>query len=191
MNVGVHLAPEYLHTEPKTEHLLPALVWGVVLLGVSRLKRHSTASTGSRTLQLLWWLADTLHNLLDNLQLILGFLHSSTVGWLQTLVLFLHELPQEIAEWSVFHTTGLTMRQVVVYNLIGLAASLGMTAVFWASPGWIQLFTPYLLPIILVNFSLVFYRLLVKALISPLNHLTLQGMLIGALTSGLVLYITH
>jgi zinc transporter ZupT len=191
INVGVHLAPEYLYTDPQAEHLLPALAWGGILLGTSQLKSNRSTTAGSRALRIIWWLADTLHTLLDNLQLVLGFLHSPTTGWSQTLVLFLHELPQEMAEWSVFRSTGLSLEKVVLYNLLGLVVSLGLTAIFWTNTSWIQPFTPYLLPVILVNFSLVFYRLIAHVLVNQLNYRAIQGLLLGGLTSGLVLYFTH
>ena len=67
---------------------------------------------------------DTLHNLLDGAAIAVAFLVDPAVGVATTLAVFLHEIPQEVADFSVLLSSGMSPRRAIGWNALSAAASL-------------------------------------------------------------------
>lgn len=69
-------------------------------------------------------LGDTLHNFLDGVAIAASFLVSVPVGMATTLAVFIHEIPQEVADFSVLLGSGMKPRRALGFNILSSLASL-------------------------------------------------------------------
>ncbi|MFA5853561.1 MAG: ZIP family metal transporter [Patescibacteria group bacterium] len=70
-------------------------------------------------------IGDTLHNFLDGVAIAVAFLVSPAVGVATTIAVFLHEIPQEVADFSVLLSSGMAPRRAIIFNIFSALASLG------------------------------------------------------------------
>ncbi|HLL60136.1 MAG TPA: ZIP family metal transporter [Candidatus Nitrosocosmicus sp.] len=81
-------------------------------------------------------LGDTVHNFIDGIVIAASFLVSIPLGILTSLAVAAHEIPQEIADFSIMKSKGLKNSQAIKFNVFSaLAALLGavLTYLFAAS----------------------------------------------------------
>src|SRR3989338_6633386 len=64
------------------------------------------------------WLGDTLHNAIDGLVITAGFFVSVPVGITTALAVGAHELPQEIADFSLYLAKGVGKAKTLVLNVL-------------------------------------------------------------------------
>lgn len=90
-------------------------------------------------------LGDTLHNFLDGVAIAASFLVSVPVGLATTLAVLIHEIPQEVADFSVLLGSGMRPRRALGFNILSSLASLfgAIAAYAWVSA------VEWLLPILL------------------------------------------
>ena len=73
---------------------------------------------GTHPMAYLNLLADGVHNFTDGIALSSAFLSGGhTAGWRRTLIVLVHELPQEIGDFGVLVSSCLTPRQALGWNL--------------------------------------------------------------------------
>jgi zinc and cadmium transporter len=72
-------------------------------------------------------IGDGLHNFIDGVVIAASFAVSPEVGFLTTLAVAIHEIPQELADFTILVAGGFTLRQALVLNFAS-----GITAVFGA-----------------------------------------------------------
>lgn len=67
---------------------------------------------------------DTLHNFLDGIAIAVSFLVSPVVGIATTVAVFLHEIPQEVADFSVLLASGMKPMRAIAFNIFSALASI-------------------------------------------------------------------
>lgn len=76
-------------------------------------------------------IADGVHNMVDGALIAASFLISPLVGITTTIAVFLHEIPQEIADYALLIHSGLSRTKALVFNFLSaLTAFLGAIIVF-------------------------------------------------------------
>lgn len=87
--------------------------------------------TDQRAIQPLIIFGDALHNLLDGGVIAVAFLVDFRLGMITALAVLFHELPQEIGDFAILLHTGMSRRNVLLWNIIGaIAAPIGVLAGF-------------------------------------------------------------
>ncbi|MFX1258717.1 MAG: ZIP family metal transporter [Promethearchaeota archaeon] len=87
---------------------------------------ESIEKTGNiKNFALLNLLGDGLHNFLDGVVIMVGFLSGITTGIIITLAVLFHELPQEIGDFGILLYGGFTKKKALIYNFMS-----GMVAIF-------------------------------------------------------------
>ena len=138
----LHLIPEAFESGVDLHALSWALLIGLIaffLLEKLEILRHShhhegdghghhhghdreEAGPGGR----LILIGDSIHNFADGVLIAAAFMVDPALGWLTTLAIAAHEIPQEIGDFIVLLNAGYTRTRALVYNaLSGLAAVLG------------------------------------------------------------------
>ena len=86
---------------------------------------------GTHPMAYLNLLADGVHNFTDGIALSSAFLSGGHMaGWRRTVIILMHELPQEIGDFGVLVSSGLTPRQALGWNLVSAGtAVVGAAAV--------------------------------------------------------------
>ncbi len=69
-------------------------------------------------------LGDAIHNMVDGIIIITAFSVSTEVGIAATIGIFLHELPQEIAEYFILINAGYTKFKAIFYNALSASTIL-------------------------------------------------------------------
>lgn len=96
--------------------------------------------------------ADALHNFLDGVIITIGFLVSPALGIASSFAVILHEIPQEISDFSILLSKGLTSKKALYYNfLVSLTTIFGALMAF-AFSNFLQQILPYALGIVAGNF---------------------------------------
>lgn len=72
-------------------------------------------------------IGDGLHNLVDGMVIAASFAVDTSVGWMATLAIALHEIPQEIGDYSLLLHSGFSKAKALTWNFIS-----GLIAVFGA-----------------------------------------------------------
>ena len=89
---------------------------------------------------------DAVHNFIDGLVIAATFLTDIKLGIATSLVVFLHEIPQEIGDFGVLLYSGFGRKKAIISNfLVALTAVLGGLIGYFLSFS-IDRFTTYLLP---------------------------------------------
>src|SRR3989344_8410944 len=138
--VFIDLFPEALeHTEElgrETNIFLPAFVGMVVSFFIERflLWFHPHESThGLKPSLLLITIGDTIHNYIDGVVIAAAFLANFQLGITATVAIAAHEIPQEIADFSILINSGLSRSKALVVNLISATAAIfgGVTGFYF------------------------------------------------------------
>lgn len=71
-------------------------------------------------------IGDSVHNFIDGLAIAATFIASPAIGWATTLAIAAHEIPQEIADFSILRHSGLSTKKALRLNFFSaLTAILG------------------------------------------------------------------
>jgi len=80
-------------------------------------------------------IADGFHNLLDGILIAASYHHSFEIGFTTTLIVAIHELPQEIGDFGVLLHAGFSRKKALIFNFASAcAAFLGAAIVFFFEP---------------------------------------------------------
>lgn len=78
-------------------------------------------------------IGDTLHNLLDGAIIAIAFIADTRLGIITALAVLAHEIPQEIGDFSILLSSGLSRKRVLWWNVFSaLAALVGAAGVYAA-----------------------------------------------------------
>ena len=88
---------------------------------------------------------DAIHNFIDGIIIAASFFHSVNVGLVTTLAVILHEIPQEMGDYSILLFGGFSRAKALVYNfLIALTSVAGALAAYFFFSA-VKEFVPFLL----------------------------------------------
>lgn len=134
---GVMLATAVLNVLPEALHELShsdALMWFMYgIIGSFFLERsliwhhhHNDESHNIKPTAALVLMGDGVHNFIDGLAIAAAFMASIPLGIAATVAIAAHEIPQELADYSILRNSGLSRRKALVWNLLSaLTAVLG------------------------------------------------------------------
>ena len=91
-------------------------------------------------------ISDAIHNFIDGILIGVSYLVSVPVGIATTLAVILHEIPQEIGDFSILLLAGYTRKKALLYNFLSACTAIvGVFLVFLAG-NIFQLFLTLLIP---------------------------------------------
>ncbi len=149
LSAGLLLGTSVLHLLPEAleqAHDLHALAWtllatliGFFVLEKLAVLRHSHHHEGDGHGHhhghdrheagpggMLILVGDSIHNFTDGVLIAAAFLADAQLGWLTTVAIAAHEVPQEIGDFIVLLNAGYSRRRALLYNLVsGLGAVAG------------------------------------------------------------------
>jgi len=100
-------------------------------------------------------IGDTIHNFADGVLIAAAFMIDHKLGWLTTVAIATHEIPQEIGDFMVLLNAGYTRARALLYNgLSGLSAIAGGVAGYFAL-GRSQTLLPFVLTLAAASFIYV------------------------------------
>lgn len=137
---GVMLAAAFFDLLPEaqeageTDIFLPVFLGIVIFFFLERFVlwfHHHDSTHGSKPAPILILLGDAVHNFIDGVGIAAAFLVSPSLGVITTLAIAAHEVPQEIADFSVLVHGGFSRAKALLFNLIS-----GVTALIGAVTGY-------------------------------------------------------
>ncbi len=156
----LELLPEALTNSADAGHTLLFMLGGVVLFFiVERLliwhhhthehdtgeDTHHPTHLSATTVRPLIIIGDALHNFLDGAVIAIAFLVSAKLGVVTALAILVHELPQEIGDFSILIHSGMRKGSVALWNVLGaLVSPLGALVAFIADERFKSLEVPLL-----------------------------------------------
>jgi len=92
---------------------------------------HHTGEKEVHGFTYLNMIGDCIHNFLDGAVIAVSFMNSTALGIVATIAIIAHEIPQEIADFSILIYGGFSKSKALVYNfLTALTAVLGALLAF-------------------------------------------------------------
>jgi len=124
------LLPETLEMENKRSTFVFVLVGIVIFFLLEKVIRllhhHDNRKPIIKPTVSLVMIGDTFHNFFDGLAIAAGFLVNPSLGLVVTIAIIAHEIPHEIADFSIFIYGGLSRMRALFYNFLSaLSAVLG------------------------------------------------------------------
>ncbi len=153
------LLPEATHLGLEAEQVGQLVLVGIVvffLLEKAALWRHDHAHGHAHAAPApqvpMIVLGDGLHNFVDGVLIAAAFMVDVRLGWVTTLAVLAHELPQEIGDFMVLLAAGLSRGRALALNaLSGAAMLLGGVLGYLALDG-VQAAIPYVIVIAAASF---------------------------------------
>jgi len=90
-------------------------------------------------------IGDAFHNFLDGVAIAVSFLVSPAVGIATTAAVFIHEIPQEVADFSVLLSGGMKPGRALMFNMLSALSSLAGAVLAYFFSGAIDGAEPILL----------------------------------------------
>lgn len=115
------LIPEVL-AQKEAKSVMPAILLGMIFFFI--LERFliwyhcHEENCEVHALPTLVLIGDAIHNAIDGVAIAATFLINPALGWLTTLAVFAHEIPQEIGDFSILIHAGLSRAKVAWLNII-------------------------------------------------------------------------
>lgn len=121
------LLPEAAHQGSVDYGLIGALV-GILLFFVLEgalhwFHHHKHSEEHANPNVALIIIGDTVHNFIDGIAIAIAFLVSIPVGIVATLAVAAHEIPQEIGDFGLMLSKGLSKRKVIIVNVLSALAT--------------------------------------------------------------------
>jgi zinc and cadmium transporter len=129
---------------------------------------------------LLW--GDALHNLIDGFVLGASFAVSTEMGIAAALAVFVHEVPQEIGDFAILLSSGMSTRRALALNYLSAITPLPAALVAYQWSSSTPAVVPWLLPIAAGGFIYIALADLVPAL----HHR--RGLLAGLVQVSLIAF---
>ncbi len=150
------LIPEAIEMAGKAD-IFPFVLGGVI--GFFILEKflfwyhcHEDGSCPVHTYNYLILWGDFLHNFIDGVIISLAFLVDRELGFLTSIAVILHEIPQEISDFTILIHGGFSRRKAMIYNFfVSLATILGavLTYIFGNA---LEELLPFAIAIVAGNF---------------------------------------
>ncbi|KPK98870.1 MAG: hypothetical protein AMJ95_01975 [Omnitrophica WOR_2 bacterium SM23_72] len=147
----LHLLPESLSLSSSTQ-VFYFLILGIVLFFL--LERyfywrhcHQRGECDIHAFTYLNLIGDGFHNFMDGMVIAVSFLISLKLGFVTTLAIILHEIPQEVGDFGVLVYGGFSRKKALVFNFLSaLTAMMGAVCGYFLSE-WVSSFSSFLLPL--------------------------------------------
>jgi zinc and cadmium transporter len=102
------------------------LDWGV--------RRHAHGADARTVIPATLLAADALHNVTDGAAIAAGFLISPRAGFITTLAVIVHEVPEEVGDFAILRRTGMAKGTALIWlGVVQLTATIGAVATFVAA----------------------------------------------------------
>lgn len=121
------LLPEALEGAGGTNIFLPVFLGVVIFFFLERFVlwfHHHDSLHGTKPAPILVLIGDSIHNFIDGAAIAATFLTNPGLGVVTTLAIAAHEIPQEVADFSVLIHGGLSKVKALVFNLISSLTAL-------------------------------------------------------------------
>lgn len=144
----VDLLPEALENNKNENIYIFALLAVVLFFLVERfiLWYHHHNETRTKPSAYLLLLGDGLHNFFDGLAITAAFLSNPGLGFITTLAVAAHEIPHEIADFSILIHAGMKRTKALFYNFISaLTALIGAIVSFYYLNAFEKLISEFLM----------------------------------------------
>jgi len=142
-----HLLPEAFDKMPVETALLFTLVGFLAFLLVeSYFHWHLSSGCDVHPYSYLLLFGDGIHNFIDGLVITSGFLISIPFGIVTTIIVFAHEIPEELGIFGVLINGGLDKKKAIIYSFIAQStAMIGGVAGYFLSASVLG-FSAFLIP---------------------------------------------
>lgn len=196
--VGVMLAAALLNLWPEAANALGPDVAGAWLLGgvvaffvLEKLSlwRHDHGHAGGPSPHApavpMILIGDGLHNFVDGVLIAAAFLQDPALGVATSVAVIAHEVPQEIGDFMVLLSAGVSRRRALLLNtLSGATAVLGGVLGYFALRG-LESVLPYVLAIAAASFVYIAVADLVPELHKARRQLTAMSAQVGLMAIGI------
>lgn len=149
---GSLLAAAFYHMIPESVSLVGAGAFNVILFGIlfffvveKFIHWHHCGreDCNVRPVGYLNLLGDGLHNFIDGVVVAAAYMTSTQVGFITTLAIALHEIPQEFGDFSVLLHAGMSVRKALSFNFLSASTAIVGALLGLMLFGFLESWIPY------------------------------------------------
>ena len=133
------LLPEALEVSGAREAFAMALAGLLVFFTLEKVilwhHHHSHSHQKEKPVGYLNLVGDGLHNFFDGAVIAAAFISSPALGIVTTIAVILHEIPQEIGDFSLLLYSGFSVKKALAYNLLSALAAVAGAMLFYYASG--------------------------------------------------------
>ncbi len=122
------LLPEALHEGGEEVNIfIPSFFAIILFFFLERFLlwfHHHDESHGEKPSSLLILIGDSFHNFIDGVAIAAAFLTNPALGFITTLAITAHEIPQEIADFTILIHSGMSKLKALLFNFISSLSAL-------------------------------------------------------------------
>lgn len=149
----IHLIPEAFETTTEPLYLSLALLGGLLLFFVLEKFLHwhhhqglESSEPTTHPVGKMVLISDGVHNFIDGLIIVGGYMVSVEVGIATTIAVILHEIPQEIGDFGVLLHSGYTKTKALWLNFLSALFAIAGAALALVLGSSTELFATWLIP---------------------------------------------
>lgn len=152
-NAILHLIPELFEGAANPSLLGLFIIGGILLFYVLEqfLRWHhghdSADHHHEKSIAFMNLFGDSLHNFLDGLLIAGSFMVDTRLGWATVLAVALHEIPQEIADFSILLYAKWPVKKIVLANIVSALLAFGGVIVGFLTLSTFENYVPFSLAI--------------------------------------------
>jgi zinc and cadmium transporter len=139
-----HLLPESINPDGELTLTFGCVIFGIIVFFAMEkflYWRHChEKECSTHMFAYLNLLGDGIHNFVDGMVIAATFIVSPDLGFVTTLAVIFHEIPQEIGDFGVLVYGGMGKNKALLYNFISQATAIigALITYFWAYPRSIE-----------------------------------------------------
>lgn len=153
----LHLMPEALSTGLTPNEVCPVLLTGVLFFfGLEKFAlwhrdyEESAHHPETATLSILF--GDGFHNFTDGLLIAAAFLTDPALGWVTTLAVIAHEIPQETGDFAILLAAGWPPKKALIWNTVSSFTSVLGGAIGYFALEQTETWIPYMITLAAASF---------------------------------------
>ena len=174
---GVLLGSTFFDLVPESLEHMPDQAFAIILIGIitffsleKLLNWHhhidGDHAGETKTAGYLTLIGDGIHNFIDGVVIGGAFLISIPLGMSVTLAVIAHEIPHELADFTILLHSGFSNKKALIYNFLSATTAILGTILVLGIDSFAHTFTPYLIPFAAGNFLYI----AMSDLIPELHH---------------------
>jgi zinc and cadmium transporter len=148
----LHILPEALETNSSVSVFSHLILGLIIFFLLERYLhwRHCHQEEGTCKTHPFTYLSlvgDTCHNFIDGMLIAISYLASVKLGFITTLAVVLHEIPQELGDFGVLVYGGFSRKKALVCNFVSALAAVAGAVIAYFVADSVQGFSAFVLPV--------------------------------------------
>lgn len=199
LSSGVLLGSAFFDLIPESTRIIPGMAFSLIIVGIitffgfEKLMRWHHHTEGdhpgeSKATGYLSLVGDGIHNFVDGVIIGSSFLISTPLGISVTLAVVAHEIPHELADFTILIHSGFSNKKALLFNFLSATTAILGTVLIMGISTLEHSLIPYLIPFGAGNFLYIAMSDLIPELHKPNTRLASVIQILALIAGSALIY---